>query len=68
MAYSYTNSSGNKYFLHARKTPLKSGRTQTIYFFSKSEKEGAINDLPQGYEVAETRNGLPVLKRKAAAS
>jgi len=64
MAYTYTNSKGNKYVLHSRETTLKNGRKQTIYFFAKDEKAGALGDVPAGYEVAESRNGLPVLKKK----
>lgn len=64
MAYTYTNSKGNKYVLHSRETTLKNGRQQTIYFFAKEEKDGALNDVPAGYQVAESRNGLPVLKKK----
>lgn len=64
MAYTYTNSKGKTYYLHSKVTTLKNGRTQTIYFFAKEEKNGTLNDLPQGYKVAETANGLPVLKKK----
>jgi hypothetical protein len=64
MAYAFTNSKGNQYFLHKRDTTLKNGRTQTIYFFAKEVKDGALNDVPSGYEVSESRNGLPVLKKK----
>ncbi|MCL4869363.1 MAG: hypothetical protein KJ063_10355 [Anaerolineae bacterium] len=63
MAYTHTNSKGNTYILHSRETTLKNGRKQTIYFFAKEEKEGALNAVPNGYEVAESRNGLPVLKK-----
>lgn len=65
MAYTYKNSAGKTYILHARTTKLKSGKDRTIYFFSSSQGEGAVDKLPAGYEVAETRNGLPVLKRKS---
>ena len=64
MAYAFTNSKGNQYFLHKRDTTLKNGRTQTIYFFAKEVKDGALDDVPSGYEVSESRNGLPVLKKK----
>lgn len=64
MAYSIENSKGNKYFLHARETTLKNGAKQTIYFFAKEPKEGALNEVPNGYEVSESKNGLPVLKKK----
>jgi hypothetical protein len=63
MAFTYTNSKGNKYILHSRQTTLKNGTKQTIYFFAKEEKEGALNDVPNGYVVSESKNGLPVLKK-----
>ena len=63
MAFSHTNSKGVAYILHSRTTTLKNGNSQTIYFFSKTEKEGALDAVPDGYEVSESKNGLPVLKR-----
>ncbi|MCO6451148.1 MAG: hypothetical protein J5I90_10215 [Caldilineales bacterium] len=63
MAYAQTNSKGVTYFLHSRETTLKGGRKQTIYFFSKEVKDGALDNVPAGYVVAETKNGLPVLKK-----
>jgi hypothetical protein len=63
MAFSYTNKRGITYILHARVTPLKSGKVQTLYFFSKEKKTGALDAVPQGYVVAETASGLPVLKK-----
>ncbi len=65
MAYSFTNSKDRTYFLHKRDTTLKNGRTQTIYFFAKEIKDGAIDAVPAGYQVAESKNGLPVLKKAA---
>ena len=64
MAFSYENKKGTTYFLHGRKTTLKNGTKQTIYFFAKEPKEGAMNEVPDGYMVAESKNGLPVLKKK----
>ena len=64
MAYSHTNSKGTTYYLHGRDTTLKNGNTQTIYFFAKEIKEGALDAVPDGRIVAETKNGLPVLKKK----
>ncbi len=64
MPYTFTNSRGSTYILHARTTTLKNGNTQTIYFFSREAKEGTLEGLPEGYEVSESKNGLPVLKRK----
>jgi hypothetical protein len=63
MAYSHTNSKGNTYFLHSRTTILKNGREQTLYFFAKTVKEGALDAVPAGYVVFESKNGLPVLKK-----
>ena len=63
MAYVHTNSQGKSYILHSKETTLKNGNTQTIYFFAKEEKEGALDAVPAGYQVSETKNGLPVLKR-----
>lgn len=66
MAYSYTNAKDRTYYLHMRETTLKSGNKQTIYFFAKEVKdEGALDAVPQGYVVSETKNGLPVLKKAA---
>ena len=63
MAFSFENSKGKTYFLHGRKTTLKNGREQTIYFFAKEVKDGSLDAVPAGYQVAETKNGLPVLKK-----
>ena len=64
MAFSFTNSKGRSYILHHKTTTLKNGNTQTIYFFAKEEKEeGSLDAVPDGYEVSESKNGLPVLRR-----
>jgi hypothetical protein len=63
MAFSYTNKRGVTYILHAKATTLKSGKVQTLYFFAKEKKAGALDAVPAGYKVAETTNGLPVLKK-----
>ena len=66
MAFSFTNSKGNTYYLHSKVTTLKNGREQTLYFFAKTVKdEGALDAVPAGYEVSESKNGLPVLKKKS---
>lgn len=66
MAYSYTNTSGKTYFLHAR--DAKGGKGTKLYFFAKEEKEGVIDQVPSGYEVKETSTGLPVLKKTGGES
>jgi hypothetical protein len=65
MAFSFKNSKGQTYYLHASNRTLKSGKQQSLYFFSKTVKDGALNEVPAGYEVAESKTGLPVLKKKA---
>jgi hypothetical protein len=62
MAYSFTNSKGTTYYLHAKKTG-EAGKERTLYFFSKEIKEGALDAVPAGYTVAEMKTGLPVLKK-----
>ncbi len=65
MAYTYTNGKGNSYILHSKTTVLKNGTERPLYFFAKEEKEDAtvLDTVPEGYIVAETKNGLPVLKK-----
>jgi hypothetical protein len=63
MAFSFKNTRGVTYFLHAKVTTTKTGKTQTLYFFSKEQKAGVLQAVPAGYQVAETANGLPVLKK-----
>ncbi|MCA9984876.1 MAG: hypothetical protein KDE09_03325 [Anaerolineales bacterium] len=63
MAYSHTNSKGKTYFLHGRETTLRNGTKQMLYFFAKEVKDGAMDAVPAGYVVSESRNGLPVLKK-----
>jgi hypothetical protein len=63
MAFSFKNNRGVTYFLHAKVTTTKTGKTQTLYFFAKEAKAGVLEAVPQGYKVAETANGLPVLKK-----
>jgi len=64
MAFTYKNSKGVTYILHGKDRVTSTGKKATLYFFSKENKEGALNAVPAGYEVAETSNGLPVLKKK----
>lgn len=65
-AFAYTNSKGQTYYLHTREVTLKNGRVQRIYFFARDVRDGALEEVPEGYMVVETeRTGMPVLKRKA---
>jgi hypothetical protein len=66
MAYSVTNSKGQTYFLHGKMVTLRGGREQQIYYFAKTAKADALDDLPKGYGKTENkRTGLPMLKKAA---
>jgi hypothetical protein len=57
--------SGKTYFLHHRRQKLKGGQEVTLYYFAGEAGEGAIDALPEGYEVSENlKTGLPLLKKK----
>ena len=64
MAFTFMNSKGVSYILHARTRVTSTGKQATLFFFAKEKKEGSLDAVPTGYEVAETSNGLPVLKKK----
>jgi hypothetical protein len=63
MAYSVkSKKNGTEYFLHGR--AAANGKTK-LYFFGKEAKDGAVDALPEGYEVSEnSATGLPILKKK----
>jgi hypothetical protein len=63
MAFSHTNSKGVTYYLHSTTRTLKSGKEQTLYFFAKDVRDNALNEVPSGYVVSESKTGLPVLKK-----
>jgi len=64
MAYSVkSNKTGETYYLH-RTTAKTRGGERTLHFFAKQVKDGAIEAVPDGYEVSESGTGLPVLKKK----
>jgi hypothetical protein len=64
MAYEYTNDRGVTYFLHSKDVVLRGNYEQTIYYFAREAKEGAIDALPEGREViVNKRTGLPLLRK-----
>jgi hypothetical protein len=63
MAFSTKNSKGTTYYLHAKDVTLRGGRKQRIYYFARDVRAGALDQVPTGYKVSESRNGLPVLKK-----
>ena len=66
--YAHTNSRGATYYLFHKQVPLKnSDRVQTIYYFSKDPKNAKgmpLAEVPEDRIVSETKNGLPVLKKR----
>jgi hypothetical protein len=61
MVFEYTNSKGQKYYLHKRE-----GRGgATLFFFSK-DPTGAMDSLPENMTVFENpRTSLPMVKKKS---
>jgi hypothetical protein len=65
MAYKHTNSKGVTYYLNSKKVTLRGGKSQTIYYFSKDERNDTAAELPDDRTVNENpRNGFLTLKRK----
>ena len=65
MAFQFKNSKGVTYYLHSKDVNLKGGRKQTIYFFARDVRPGALDAVPAAYMVQETtKTGLPILKKK----
>lgn len=63
-AFSYKNTKGQTYYLHSRILVLKNGREQQIYFFARDVRDGALEQIPEKYEVVETKQtGMPVLRK-----
>ena len=61
MAYQHTNTKGVTYILHAKTRTLKDGRTSSLYYFAKDKREDALDAVPEGYKVVETKTGMLVL-------
>lgn len=60
----FTNSKGNKYYLHKRNTIIGRNKISTVtYFFRKEKKEDYCPELPFGWTVMETKSGLPIVKK-----
>jgi len=65
MAFSTkSNKTGETYYLHSKAVTLRGGRTQTIFFFARDVRDGALDEIPDGYETMEnSRTGLPMLRK-----
>ncbi len=56
--------SGKTYHLHHRRQKLRGGQEVSLYYFAGVEGEGAMDELPAGYEVSENqKTGLPLLRK-----
>ena len=66
MTYSFKNSKDVTYFLHKNERHLASGKIVNLYYFAKAVNDAkAVDAVPSGYAVSESKNGLPVLKKSA---
>ena len=64
MAYQHTNSRGRVYTLHRTVAKVR-GSERTLHYFSLKAGAEAIDAVPEGYVVVESKQtGLPLLKRK----
>lgn len=65
MAYKFTNSRGQDYFLHRTEVKLRgSGKNQTLYYFARQTGPKGIDEVPSGFKVIEAqKTGLPILKK-----
>lgn len=62
MVYSIRNRKGKVYYLHGKMIDKKKKRG--LFYFSKRIGKNALNSLPEGYKVKQTKTGLPVLIRR----
>ncbi len=64
MPYQFTNKKGITYYLHSREVKLRGGKLQRIYYFARDIRDGALDQVPPGYQVVETaKTGMPILKK-----
>jgi hypothetical protein len=54
MPVTYTNRKGHTYYLCLGKT--KTGKMR--YYFAREPKEGSLNQIPEGYRISESVNGV----------
>jgi len=64
MPYEFKNKKGITYYLHSREVQLRGGKKQTIYYFARDVRPGALDAVPAGYKIVETaKTGMPILKK-----
>jgi hypothetical protein len=59
MPVTYTNRKGRKYYLCQGVT--KSGKPR--YYFSREQKDKLVDEIPEGYEITESVNGIVSLSK-----
>jgi hypothetical protein len=65
MAFNYINSQGQAYTLHEKTTTYFNGDLRRLYYFANAECEGAVDALPEGFDIEEDDTGCPHLRRAA---
>ena len=60
VAVTYTNRKGRTYYLHQGVT--KTGKPR--YYFSRDKGSNLIDEIPEGYEISESVNGIVSLAKK----
>ncbi len=64
MAYSFTNSKGQKYYLHTKTVKRSGGKESKLFYFARDIRPGnTLDAVPAGYKVVEMKTGLPALKK-----
>ena len=63
MPVTYTNRKGRTYYLCRR--PTKTGKFR--YFFARTPKDEPVQEIPEGWEIRESVNGVVSLSRKRPA-
>jgi hypothetical protein len=63
MAFAYINTRGVPYTLHEQITTLPDGDLRRLYYFCKEQRDGALDEIPEGFEITENQYGLPLLRR-----
>jgi len=58
--FHHVNRKGDTYYLHQGET--KTGKPR--YFFAKTVREGFLTEMPAGFEVSESVNGIVSVRRK----
>lgn len=55
---------GKKYYLNSKEVTLANNYKRRIYYFSSVISEFSIDELPEGFEIVESKEtGLPLLRR-----